>query len=52
MGIKFCIVSLYSIQAKLKNKKRTTAVFELVHVGFLRFLEQSANESGRMGAQG
>lgn len=57
MGIDFCIISLYSIQAKIKKlklKKTATAVFrfELVHVGFLRFLEQSADASGRMGPHG
>lgn len=42
MEIDFCIISLYSIQAKLKNKKTATAVFrfELVNVGFSWFLQQ------------
>lgn len=59
MGIDFCIISLYSIQAKLnikkkKKEKTATAVlrFELVHVWFLRFLQQSADVSGRMGPHG
>lgn len=41
MGIDFCIISLYSIQAKLKykdKKKTATAVFrfEVVHVGVFK----------------
>lgn len=53
MGFDFCIISLYSIQPKIEIKKTQQLllfIFELVHVvGFLRFPEHSADESGRTG---
>lgn len=48
------VCTAYRQKTKQKDKKTATAVFrfELVHVGFLRFLQQSADVSGRMGPHG
>lgn len=55
MGLIFAL-SVCTAYRQKKERKRKTATagfrFEVVHVGFSRFLQQSAEVSGRMGPHG